>query len=268
MIYKYFPFGGYLTKDIVYKRIKDLLEEIHKEEENKDKIGIHLDLYETEQQGIMNDFLFSFLFTKYYKNDENVIYIPKDYKIYVEIPNCFINFMDTYPILNIFQNEQRKEINLENQRELELRQNEELLFNNLINIDVEHFITGNIGIDNPSYYQKRQFINSLLSQITEDNIRKLKTDNTIFNKIIESTKHFTENHYSKLLKGEKEENKGENKDDKNEDINNENISNSIDDKILEKLSSIDDQSLIENLKKKDENIPLIFYNCEKKILLK
>ena len=139
LIYKYFPFGGYLTKDIVYKRIKDLLEEIHKEEENKDKIGIHLDLYETEQQGIMNDFLFSFLFTKYYKNDENVIYIPKDYKIYVEIPNCFINFMDTYPILNIFQNEQRKEINLENQRELELRQNEELLFNNLINIDVEHF---------------------------------------------------------------------------------------------------------------------------------
>lgn len=79
--YKYFPFGGYLTKEIVYKKIKDLLEDINKEEDNKSKICIHLDLYETEQKGIMNDFLFSFLFTKYYKNDENVIYIPKEINI-------------------------------------------------------------------------------------------------------------------------------------------------------------------------------------------
>ena len=49
----------------------------------------------------MNDFLFSFLFTKYYKNDEKVIYIPREINIYVEIPNCFISFIETYPILEI-----------------------------------------------------------------------------------------------------------------------------------------------------------------------
>ena len=101
--YKYFPFGGYLTKEIVYKKIKDLLEDINKEEDNKSKICIHLDLYETEQKGIMNDFLFSFLFTKYYKNDETIIYIPKEIKIYVEIPNCFVDFIETYPILKSFK---------------------------------------------------------------------------------------------------------------------------------------------------------------------
>ena len=230
------------------------MEDINKEEDNKSKICIHLDLYETEQKGIMNDFLFSFLFTKYYKNDENVIYIPKEIKIYVEIPNCFVDFIETYPILKSFKNndEQSEKINLDNQRNLQLTDKEKFLFDNLINMDVEQFIIEKIGIDNPSYYQKRQFINSLLSQINENNISKLKSTN-FFNKIIESTKHFTENHYSKLLK---EEN------DKKEEINENNI-NSNDNKILEKLTSIDDDvSFIEKLKEKDDNIPLIFYNIK------
>ena len=142
-----------------------------------------------------------------------------------------------------------------NQRNLQLTEKEKFLLNelnDLINKDVEQFIIEKIGIENPSYYQKRQFINSLLSQINENNISKLKSTN-FFNKIIESTKHFTENHYSKLLK---EEN------DKKEEINENNI-NSNDNKILEKLTSIDDDvSFIEKIKEKDEKIPLIFYNIK------
>jgi len=77
--YIYFHFGGFLSKKIIYDRIKNLLLEIKNDDKNK--IAIHLDLYETEEKNLMNDFLFSFLFTKYYKNDEKVIYIPKELSI-------------------------------------------------------------------------------------------------------------------------------------------------------------------------------------------
>ena len=91
MKYKYFPFGGFLNKEIIYNKIKKLLDEVKNEGYNK--ISIHTDLYETEQQDLMNDFLFSFLYLKYYKNDEKVIYIPREISIYVEIPNCFEIFL-------------------------------------------------------------------------------------------------------------------------------------------------------------------------------
>ena len=251
--YVYFPFGGFLTKEIVYNSIKDLLKEIdEKYEEDKEKVCIHLDLYETEQKSIMNDFLLSFLFTKYYKNDENVIYIPKEMNIYVEIPNCFCNFIETYPILKIFKNEQLKIINLNNQRNLKLTEKEKGLFG-LLNIsNYEEFIDKNIHIENPSYYQKRQFINCILSQINEDNYDKLNDDT--LNKIINSTIHFTQNCFSPLLKEKNE--KGMNEDE-----------------MLQKLSDIyksefDNKEKIDKknkseLDKSNKDNPLIFYNNEK-----
>ena len=285
--YKYFPFGGFLTKKLVYNRIKDLLEEIKKEGINKNKICIHLDLYETEQQGIMNDFLFSFLFTQYYKNDVNVIYIPREFSIFVEIPNCFVNFIETYPILKIFIENQKEEINLESQRKLKLlNEKEKNLFNSLDIANVEEFINKKIQIKNPSYYQKRQFINAFLSQIDSDNIPKINED--IFEKIINATRHFTENKYSSLLKEANIiDKKIEINDDEQSSIKtgkdsqlfdektiSENITDSkkikennnmtemsIDEKILEKLSSIDKDN--DNKEKKENEkdiIPLIFYN--------
>ena len=230
LTYKYFPFGGFLNKSIIYNKIKKLLYEL-KKEDNKDnkQIGIHLDLYETEQQNLMNDFLFSFLFTKYYKKDENVIYIPSDFYIYIEIPNCFISFINTYPILNSFKS---VEINIENPRTLKLEEEEKEKLK-LLNIEnIEEYIKEKIGIKRPSYYQKRQFINSLLSQITPINIQYLNKE--IIDKIIESTKHFTINAYSNLLKEET-----------NKELTEE--------KILDLLTSIDEGY-------KDNETNLIFFN--------
>ena len=249
--YKYFPLGGFLSKKQIYIRIKKLLDEIEKEyKNNKEKVCIHLDLYETEQKGIMNDFLLSFLFTKYYKNDENVVYIPKEINIYVEIPNCFSNFIETYPILKMFKNKNLKEINLNNQGKFKLNEKEKKLFDALSIKDIDKFINKNINIKNPSYYQKRQFINCIISQINENNVNKLITnDNNYLNKIIESTRYFTSNCFSPLLKIKNE------KDIKEEDM-------------LKKLSDIykeeSESSNKEKNSKAKKNPPLIFYDNKQK----
>ena len=143
----------------------------------------------------MNDFLFSFLYIKYYKNDEKVIYIPREISIYVEIPNCFRDFIETYPILRTFTT---IEIDSKKLPNLILEKREKKLFEHLKVSNVVSFIKENIGIENPSYYQIKQFINSFLSQISEENIQKI--DDDIKKKIIASTRHFTKNPYSNLLK--------------------------------------------------------------------
>ena len=65
---------------------------------------MHVDLYDTDQKSLMNDFLFFVLFTKLYGQDNNIFFLSKKIIIYLEIPNSFINFFDNYPILSIFPN--------------------------------------------------------------------------------------------------------------------------------------------------------------------
>ena len=99
--------GGILTKNNISRKLTNLLNKI-KEEESNNKLSkniryaIHLDLTESEEISIMNEFLFSFLITKFYTNNETIIYIPKDIEIYIEIPNCFKNYLSQFGILNIF----------------------------------------------------------------------------------------------------------------------------------------------------------------------
>ena len=38
-------------------------------------------------------------------NNENIIYIPKDIDIYIEIPNCFKDYLSKFSILKIFKKE-------------------------------------------------------------------------------------------------------------------------------------------------------------------
>ena len=229
--YIYFHFGGFLSKKIIYEKIKNLLHEIKNEDINK--IAIHLDLYETEEKNLMNDFLFSFLFTKYYKNDENVISIPPELSIYIEIPNCFNNFIKNYTILEILKADQRKEINLSNPRPFKLEEQEREIIEQLKISNIEEFINKNICIKNPSYYQKRQFLNSLLCQITPNNAHLL-LEKDLLKKKIEATKYFTENSFSDLLK---EKSVGKEK---------------SEEEILEIFSSIQ--------KKEDLRMPLIFFD--------
>ena len=72
---------------------------------------------ESEEISIINDFLFSFLFTRIYTNNEAIIYIPKDIEIDIEIPNCFKDYLSQIDILNIFH---RENITLDNKPKLKL----------------------------------------------------------------------------------------------------------------------------------------------------
>jgi hypothetical protein len=108
--YFHFPLGGILTKEIIYKKLDNLLKEIKKKYNYKD-VAIHLDLTESEEISILNEFFFSFLITKFYLNNESIIYIPNNIDIYIEVPNCFENYSSKFSILNIFKKEN---ITLEN----------------------------------------------------------------------------------------------------------------------------------------------------------
>ena len=79
--YIYFPFGGVFKREEVIERLKNL-------SINNNSI-IHLDLYDTDQNDLMKEFLFSILITKLYGHDEDIFYLPKEIGIKVEIPNGF-----------------------------------------------------------------------------------------------------------------------------------------------------------------------------------
>ena len=96
--YIYFPFGGVISREDIIKRLNDLKPKIS---DNKN-CAIHLDLYDTEQVDLITDFLFSILITKIYGHDEDIFYIPKEIEIKIEIPNGFVNLINKFPILDLF----------------------------------------------------------------------------------------------------------------------------------------------------------------------
>jgi hypothetical protein len=70
--------------------------------------GLHIDLSETKQIELFEDFLFSFLIQKEYTQNEDIYCYQNNIKIKIEIPKGFYNFMDKFPILKIFK---QKDIN-------------------------------------------------------------------------------------------------------------------------------------------------------------
>jgi hypothetical protein len=90
----YFPFGESFTQENLIYRLKNL------------KIGnncvLHLDLYDSDKPNLMMEVLFSILITRFYGQNEDIFYLAKDIQIKVEIPNTFINFLEKFPLLNLF----------------------------------------------------------------------------------------------------------------------------------------------------------------------
>ena len=65
--YYYLKLGGLLIKTDIFEKFKSLLNKI-KENEGKsyNNIALHLDLKESEEISLLNEFLFSLLITKFY----------------------------------------------------------------------------------------------------------------------------------------------------------------------------------------------------------
>ena len=95
--YIYFPIGGEIKRDEIIARLLGL--------EINDDSFIHLDLQDTSKEDkilLMKDFLFNFLILGYYSKDDSVFYLSSNIEVMIEIPNCFYNFLDKFPILKLF----------------------------------------------------------------------------------------------------------------------------------------------------------------------
>ena len=204
--YYHFPLGGILTKEVIYKKLSELLNKLKNDKYDYKSIAIHLDLTESEETSIINEFLFSFLITKFYINNENIIYVPKDIEIYIEIPNCFENYLSKFGILNIFKFEN---ISLSEIPKLDLPQNMIDIFSLMLdyktNDKIEEFIKGKIGLEKYSYHQVKIFTNLFISQYSKFNGKLKFTSNgkDVTNDCIEEfakcTKYFTAGGFAKLL---------------------------------------------------------------------
>ena len=230
--YIYFPLGGKLSRNIIFTKVDKILRKV----KDIKKAAIHLDLYETGDTSILNEFLFSFCFTKFYANDKNVLYIPVNIEIYIEIPNCFHNFLDNYPILNYFEMDR---IDFKNKEKLRLDKEQTKFFEWMIpeeNIDgqiikqkPEDYINSYIGAKIFSYHQINIFIKLFMNQYKIDNAKLTfldKEDKDVTKECIEEfaecTKYFTLGIYAKLLTNNLDEEKdASSKKDiiKNNDIN-------------------------------------------------
>ena len=242
--YIYFPLGGFLTKKIIFEKLNKIIEKIT---DPKNTV-IHLDLYDTDQDYLMTDFLFSFLITKFYSYFENIMSIPLDAQIFIEIPNEFYNYLDRYKILKFFIKENKEpEIKL-NSIKANFELSKEYNINSFLNFvktvnkfdedleayKIKDFIYEHIGIENPSYYQIEIFI-KCISFISRKNINFTLDSKKVF----EWTKLFTENIYSNFIKN------GFINEKKEENINT----------LMEKLTEIDDE--INKNKESEQNFPLI-----------
>ena len=242
--YIHFPLGGNITKQKIFNDLEKRLE-IIKKEKNKN-ISIHLDLFPISDNSIsiLNDFLFSILITKFYSNNESIIYIPTNIEIYVEIPNCFTNFLDNFKILYSFMNNDNyKMIKLNEMPELKLSKENKYLFKMMFNLnnnkEINDFIKNifdSLNIKKYSYHQINILINILISQYSNKGdgkklnfktVEKIPMKFLFFNYIFEKEKDLTDECLSYLIKGTKYfinggfsslllNDKGENKDKKDD----------------------------------------------------
>ena len=104
--YIHFPFGGEFSRKDVINRLKKIQNQITKEE----RTVIHLDLYDSKQTELMKDFLYSFLITKLYGQNEDLFYLSKKVEIVIEIPCGFVNFFNKFPLLSMFKNKTEMKI--------------------------------------------------------------------------------------------------------------------------------------------------------------
>jgi len=257
--YYYFPLGGLLSKNILFNKLKNLLNKIKNEikEENYKEIAIHLDLTISNEISIINEFLISFLNFKFYKNKENIIYIPKDISIYIEMPNCFENYLSKFCLLNAFPKEN---IALGNIPPFNFSKEVINIFERILginsNIGIEQLIKKyfhKLGIEKYSYYQINIFIKLFISQFSIYQNKLIFTNNNkdisekCFEDFFEFSKYFIINGgFYKLLTG----------------IDNNNDNNGIN--YIDKISEIYNN----NLKYLECPDPLIFLNKDNMIYSK
>ena len=204
--YFHLPLGGILSKNVIFDKLKNLLDKIKKNNYEYKDVAIHLDLTESEEKSVVNEFFFSFLITKFYMNNESIIYIPKDIDIYIEIPNCFKDYLSKFTILKIFKKEN---ITFEDLPEFNYPKEILDIFNRMLGINtnqsIRKFIQKNIGINKYSFHQINIFIKLFISQYNkfDTKLAFFEKGKNVTEKCIKDfakcTCYFTNGGFAKLL---------------------------------------------------------------------
>ena len=216
-IYFHFSLGGILTKSLIFEKLDKLIKEIANEIKTGNKkysdIAIHLDLTESKETSIINEFFFSFLITRFYTNNENIIYIPKDIFIYIEVPNCFKDYLSKFSILSIFEKEN---ISFDNMPQINYPENIVKYFTKMLdyktNQEIQKFVQSHIGggelKSKFSYHQIDIFVKLFISQYSKFKSKlkfmdENKNDVTkiCIEEFAKSTQYFINNGFAKLLTG-------------------------------------------------------------------
>ena len=206
-IYNYFTINETDCKNNIFEKLEKLLNKIKKENGEKfDQIAIHLDMPAHGNISAINEFLFSFLITKFYCYNENIIFIPNAIEIYIEVPNSFDNYLSKYGILNIFE---IKNITLDTMPKLDLPEETINIFKNNLGCDsldkIEKFIKDRMDMKNYSYYQVQIFIKIMFSPLNmfSSKLHFVKEGKDVTNEfimdIVKSSKYFISNSFSKIL---------------------------------------------------------------------
>ena len=244
--YIYFPIGGVFNREDIIERLINL--------NITQNSAIHLDLYDTDETDLMMEFLFSILVTRFYGKNEHIFYLAKEIEIKIELPNGFIDFIEKFPILDLFEIEK---MSIKNLKPLitpnditsnvqvvanyfkalkDGKLNKDLYFETISDSDIENYSTTNkakilkqeecqelifekIKIVEPNYYQITCFIDILgdlfkkfsrnvylqAYSLLESNLKLVdikKIRELAIESFIETTKHFTEGVYTKIVKNQ------------------------------------------------------------------
>ena len=238
--YHYLPIGGSFSRKFLITNLENLQLNL----QIGNKIYLHIDLSETDNDDLMNEVLFKLLILRYIDSYEKIFYLGFDIHIIIEIPKGFIEFDKKYKLLNIF-----KKIYIDKLNPLRLEENVNFIRDSPISIvaevlslyDSNEIETTNIDLDSPirksateceniinkyftvenkSYYQKMNFIKILSVQFTkftknvyfnykfanESGIGDLikKSRKMVIKNFVDLTKVFTRSPFDTILLKQKE----------------------------------------------------------------
>ena len=230
--YIYFPIGGQFSRDSLINRLKELPDMSNL----KKQFTIHLDLTQTKEFNLFNEFFFKLLILRQFDLYEDVKYLGKNVKIIIELINDFKDYKNEIKILSFLLNVKIYELDdfnpspelttvatflsiyetEENQKKYD-KNNKDKNNLNLSNQKCKDIILKtlkDIGIKKPNYYQINIFIKVLYDEfnkfsnclaITPNNLRSFNIDplnirKFIIDSLVKLTKSFLLGPYEDLIK--------------------------------------------------------------------
>jgi len=176
--YIYFPIGGKFTRDDLVNRLKKLPDM----SDIKQNYSIHLDISQTEEIQLLNEFFFKLLILRKCDLNENAKYFGVNVEIIIEIPNDFKNYSKEFNLLSHISGKTLQnigKINLSPKLKvvegiITMYENNDILLKNYVETkelkSEEHYknkilqYLKTINLENPNYYQINIFIKILANE--------------------------------------------------------------------------------------------------------